>query len=275
MMLHCKLPLIGRTLSRFVSRSFSRSFSRSLSRSLPICALALAAWMATALPAHAQRTVTATGLGNGGFAVTPVDSVHTCANGDMGADACAGAFSYGEDSAAVDSIVSAYRSAHPSNVWGTATVETSIGGASSTTGVFDYGGSLFGGLRFQQELRGHFVVALSGRWASTSIGGGAYLREPFSAYYLFDDVVAEAFSVAAPNYLRWDLSEGPAPDVTPGVLDFYGMRGLTVDRVSIYLYAPATIGNGVPEPGSLALAGLALVAAAFAGVTRRRHRASV
>ena len=271
MMLHCKLALLGALLSRFLSRTLAQRISMS--------ALAMAALLATALPAHAQRTVTATGLGNGGFAVTPVDSLHTCSNGDMGADACAGAFSYGEDSAAVDSIVSTYRIARPSNVWGNATVETSIGGASSTTGLFQYGGSLFGGLRFQQELRGHFVVVLSGRWASTPIGGGAYLREPFSAYYLFDDVVAEAFSVATPNFLRWDLSEGPAPDVVPGVLDFYGMRGLTVDRVSIYIYAPASIGNGVPEPGSLALAGLALAAAAFAAATatrrQRRRRASV
>ena len=263
-MLHCNLPLISWTLLRFLSRSVS-----------PM-ALALAALTATVLPAHAQRTVTATGLGNGGFAVTPVDSLHSCTNGDMGADACAGAFSYGEDSAAVDSIVSTYRSAHPSNFWGSATVETSIAGATSTTGLFDYGGSLFGGLRFQQELRGHFVVVLSGRWASTPIGGGGYLREPFSAYYLFDDVVAEAFSFATPNFLRWNLSEGPAPDVVPGVLDFFGMRGLTVDQVSIYIYAPANVGN-VPEPGSLALAGLALAAAAFvaATTTRRRRRASV
>lgn len=259
-MLHCNLPLISRTLLRFLSRF--------------LWPLALAALTATALPAYAQRTVTSTGLGNGGFAVTPVDSLHTCTNGDMGADACAGAFSYGEDSAAVDSIVSAYRSVRPNNVWGNATVETSIGGATSTTGLFEYGGSLFGGLRFQQELRGHFVVVLSGRWASTPIGGGGYLREPFSAYYLFDDVVAEAFSLTTPNFLRWDLSEGLAPDVVPGVVDVFGMRGLTVDRVSIYIYAPANVGN-VPEPGSLALASLALAAAAFAATTRRRRRASV
>lgn len=232
------------------------------------------ALLVASLPAHAQRTVTATGLGNGGFAVTPVDTLHTCANGDMGADACAGAFQYGEQASAVDSIVSAYSAANPNNAWGTATVETSVDGALSTTGLFEYGGSLLGGIRFQQELRGHFVVALSGRWASTPLGGGAYLREPWSAYYLFDDVVAEAYSALTQNAtLFWNLSEGPAPDVVPGVLDFYGSRGLSVDRISIYIYTPAAVGNGVPEPGSLALAGLALVIGC-AVARRRRQTAS-
>jgi len=240
--------------------------------------LGLMSWMVlmalalTVLPVHAQRTVTTTGLGNGGFAVTPVDALHTCANGDMGADACAGAFQYGEQAAAVDSIVSQYSLAHPNNAWGTAAVETSVGGALSSTGMFTYGGSLFGDIRFLQELRGHFVVALSGRWASTPIGGGAYLREPWSAYYLFDDVVANAFSLATLDSLRWDLSEGPAPDVVPGVLDFYGSRGLSVDRVSIYIYTPAGVGNGIPEPGSLALVGVAL--AIGCALVRRRRQAS-
>ena len=244
--------------------------SLSMRQLLSLGALAL---LAGALPAHAQRTVTATGLGNGGFAVTPVDTLHTCANGDMGADACAGAFQYGEQATAVDSIVSQYLGAVPNNAWATRTVETSIGGASSTNGLFEYGGDLFGGIRFQQELRGRFVVALSGRWASTNIGQGLYVREPWSAYYLFDDVVANAFSVRTLDSLRWDLSEGEAPDVTPGVLDFYGSRGLSVDRVSIYIYSPATVGNGVPEPGSLALVGVAL-AIGCAVVRRRRRRFS-
>lgn len=233
--------------------------------------VALLAWLAVVLPAQAQRTVTTTGLGNGSFAVTPVDALHTCANGDMGADACAGAFQYGEDAVAVDSIVSQYLGATPNNAWANRTVETSAGGGLSTTGLFDFSGSLFGGIRFQQELRGRFVVALSGRWASTPLGGGAYFREPWSAYYLFDDVVANAFSVSSPNSLLWDLSEGEAPDNVPGVRDFFGMRGLSVDRVSLYIYTPA-VGNGVPEPGSLALTGLALVMAC--AVARRRRQAA-
>lgn len=247
-----------------------RRFLSSTGAAMAVIAqMALATLAVTALPAHAQRTVTTTGLGNGGFAVTPVDTLHTCAAGDMGADACAGAFQYGEDSVAVDSIVSQYLGAVPNNAWGSRTVETSIGGAGSTSGLFDYTGSLFGGIRFQQELRGRFVVALSGRWASTSIGGGTYLREPWSAYYLYDDVVADAFSVSTPNYLLWDLSEGEAPDNVPGVRDFYGSRGLSVDRVSVYIYSPAAVGNGVPEPGSLALTGLALVLGCAAARLRR------
>lgn len=253
-------------------RSATRPLRARLLRAGAGACIGLGVLIGAALPAHAQRTVTTTGAGGGGFSITAVDRLHACTGIDMYSDACTGAFQSGEDAALVDSIVAQYQTTNPGSQWGTATRETSLGGADN--GLFGYSGGLTGDIRFQRGFRGSFVVALSGLWASTAIGGGGFLRTPWSAYYLFDDVFAQSFTaVGGPFTLKWSLSDGLGPLDSTGRPTLLGARGLSVDRVSLYIYSANA--SSVPEPGSVALAILAL-GAAWGGTRwariRRGHR---
>jgi hypothetical protein len=213
-------------------------------------------------PSLASRTVTASDSGGPPPTTVANDALKSCGLTDFSgsADACSGFFNYGEDSNAVQSLVSGFASSSSNVAWGDSAPQTysqaSTGPTTNslfTTAAGNDAGFIF----FQRPFAGSFVLVLSGIWddVSTTATG-----DQWSAYYLFDDVVASAALLQSMRYTLYgdEITTTPERDV-------YVMRGRTVDRVSIYQYA-------VPEPSSLLLSGLALGALGAAAALARRRR---
>jgi hypothetical protein len=222
---------------------------------------ALAAALLTALPAQAQRVITSSSTGNDGRKDVASSTLNECHKFDLigSADACAGYFNYGEETAAVNALVASYQLGQPGTQWGGV---TQVDGDNS--GLFTrFGSGIYGRLQFQQDLLGSFVLALSGDWQP----GLDNVRSAWSSYYLYDDVWARTG-----EFLEFALYGETADDPDTLPVETLTMRNLRVNKATIFRFAP-TASSNVPEPGSLGLSALALtLAVALAGRWRRARR---
>lgn len=113
-------------------------------------------------------------------------------------------------------------------------------------------------LIFDTATQGDFVLVFSGTWLSDPFALSNTGRTGWSSYYLFEDIEI----LGSPNNsLRYNFNW-----TDQGTL--YSTRGLEVDAVSFYRI------SRVPEPGALALVGLALAGLVLAGRHGRRPTAA-
>lgn len=228
--------------------------SQSLATSWRVVALSAVVGLSglAVAPAQAGRVITASDSGNGGdTGATAQGRLFNCSVNNFlyvlqDDFSCVGAQPYSYNPANDFGVVQSLVNGRWSN-W-TSTDE------SAHVSNFTYGppsSKVF----FDVRLEGDLVLVLSGTWDNTNGPTG------WSAYYLFEDVVIEPFvDQVSLKALSYNLEGTDLTDPTAR----YNTSGLLVNAVSLYQI------NRVPEPGSLALAALALGGLALAGRRARR-----
>ncbi len=222
------------------------------SASAIFCAAAAITSLLWALPAEAGRVITASNSG-GGPVTGAAAGLFSCSKTNLFAPAldsgpfdCIGARSHAYNPAADFGVIeSLVNSRIPS--WTSSNESAHV----SFTNVV---------LTFDTATQGDFVLVFSGSWLSDPFSLSNTGRTGWSSYYLLEDIEIAA---SPHNSLRYNFNW-----TDQGVL--YSTRGLEVDAVSFYRINR----TAVPEPGALALVGLALAGLVLASRRGRRATAS-
>ena len=272
--------------------SQSKIFSLRAFISIGLLGLTLAA-----NPALAQRAISNTSSGNDPTLDVAVSRLVNCELGNTNAringftsggaaDACSRVSQFGETLAQVQAITAGYNAANGSRPYSLQLVNTtadrlSLGNTVSSGGLFGIvaGGGLTGTgglgndhveMQFLRGAVGSFVMAFSGTF-DDGVRGSAL--DPWSAYYLFDDVQIRPFGsdMLGTGLMNYKLYESrsrvnPLTGGTESFRDF--TRSLVVNQVSIYGLVRQDQTGVVSEPGTWALVGAGLAGAAW--VRRRR-----
>ncbi len=228
----------------------------------------LAALLCAALPAQAQRSVTASRDGGGPFQAAPVPMLGICdvANLRGNADLCSGFKPYAESAAEVSALASV--GGFGAGSWSVFSDSLLAVDAGSTNSLFNAtsiekavpGGLDVGELAFNADVIGSFVIVLSGRWTeSIELGPNLVVQRlrPWSSYYLFDNAWIKGEPVSSGGTFRSMFMFLQAP-----------ATGQRIETASLHLFEPST--SPVPEAGTAATltAGLLLLA----GIAARRRR---
>ena len=211
------------------------------------CAAVVTSSLLWALPAEAGRVITASDSGGGPSSAPAQGQLYNCSRGNFGTVLSTGPFdcigalghSYDEDRdrGIIDNLVNS-RIDHSTL---------------SSRSAPEFNSTI---VKFAAAVQGDFVLVFSGTWLSAPLSNNP--RSGWSSYYLLEDIEIAASPF---NSLRYDFTGTDAADN-------YSTRGLEVDAVSFYRINRLA----VPEPGALALAGLALAGLVLA--SRRGRRAT-
>ena len=205
------------------------------------CAAVATSTLLWALPAEAQRVITASDSGGG--PVTGADAgLFNCSKSNFFAPAldtgpfdCIGALAHRYSEATHFGVIEGLVNGH----FGAWTLSNESAHVSFTNAK----------LAFDTATQGDFVLVFSGDWLSNP-GPLVPLNERrsgWSSYYLLEDIEIAA---SPNNSLRYNFNW-----TDQNVL--YSTRGLTVEAISFYRIDRID-GVAVPEPGALALVGVAL-----------------
>ena len=206
-------------------------------------------------PAQAGRVITASDSGNGGgTAAAAQDRLFNCSYNNFG-------FASTDPFSCVGALGHSYTPAANFGV-----VEGLVNGRSSTDESAHVKPSFTTSkIFFNAELAGDLVLVLSGVWADNPLSN--VQSGHWSAYYLFEDVVIKPQTFCAPGQTICSPAEALGYNLEgTDQTDRYTTNGMKVTTISLYQI------NRVPEPGSLALAALALGGLALAGGRARRER---
>lgn len=217
-----------------------------------LCAAAATSSLLWALPAEAGRVITASDSGGG--PVTGADAgLFNCSKSNLFAQAldtgpfdCIGALAHRYNEASHFGVIEGLVNGRIP-AW-TSSNESGHVSFTNTTLFFDI------------AAQGDFVLVFSGDWLSNP-GPLVPLNERrtgWSSYYLLEDIEITA---SPNNSLRYNFNW-----TDQNVL--YSTRGLEVEAVSFYRINR----TAVPEPGALALVGMALAGLVFS--SRRGRRAT-
>ena len=223
-----------------------------------------------ALPAQAQRSVTASRDGGGPFQAAPVPMLGVCdvANLRGNADLCSGFKPYAESAAEVSALAGV--GGFGAGNWSVFTDSELATDAGSTNTLFNAtsiervvpGGLDVGELAFNADVIGSFVIVLSGRWTeSIELGPNLVVQRvrPWSGYYLYDD----AWIKGQPDPLVGTYRSMLMFLQTPAT-------GQRIETVSLHLFEPST--SPVPEAGTAATLAAGLLMVAGIAARRRRQR---
>jgi hypothetical protein len=219
-----------------------------------ICAAAVAATggLLSAMPAQAGRVITASDSG-GGPVTGAAAGLFSCNKSnfftpafDTGPFDCAGAlgqrYSETPNYSIIESLVNSRIGA-----W-TSSNESAHASFTNTTVTFD------------TATQGDFVLVFSGSWLSDLSALNNAGRTGWSSYYLLEDIEILNSPLNSLRY-NFNWTDNSVP---------YSTRGLAVEAVSFYRISRMA----VPEPGALALVGLALAGLLLAGRRGRRVTAA-
>ncbi len=250
-------------------------------------------------PAMAQRFISNSDSGNDPTQDVAVSRLVSCQLGNTNAringtrsggdaDLCSRVNQSGETLAHAQTLISTYNAANPSKPYTLQLVNTvpdrlSLGNTVSSGGLFGTvtGGGLTGNgglgndhveMQFRQGAVGSFVMAFSGTYDDGLPGN---TLDPWSAYYLFDDVEIRPFGIdnigtGLMNYKLYQNRSRVNP-LTGGTDLFRDYTSsLVVNQASIYR-VDQIMAVPVPAPGTGALMALGL-AGVVAACRRQRRR---